>query len=231
MLILKSRKDKMKRTAKKHFTLIELLVVIAIIAILASMLLPALGKARETAQRSYCSNNLKQMGTACSLYTNDNGGYGTPYYQNYPQDVSRWNYSQQWPNFIKQYLGGTSIMNKADWVTQKNFVCPSSRNGNDFTSYAMHIRGNYPGALLYYRVSKTKNPSQKLRLLDGNTGTAFALWFDCNHHISPTSFYAAAPRHGDKANVSWLDGHVAPLTKDYIFNNRTNNALLNYFSN
>ena len=58
----------------KKFTLIELLVVIAIIAILAAMLLPALQKAKQKAEQSNCTGNIKQLGTTAALYSVENRG-------------------------------------------------------------------------------------------------------------------------------------------------------------
>ncbi len=83
----------------RAFTLIELLVVIAIIAILASMLLPALARAKESANRIKCVNNLKQIQLALKTYEDDNEGY-------YPPRTNAW----RWPTLLQPYYNTTNLL-------------------------------------------------------------------------------------------------------------------------
>jgi prepilin-type N-terminal cleavage/methylation domain-containing protein/prepilin-type processing-associated H-X9-DG protein len=137
----------------KGFTLIELLVVIAIIALLISILLPSLSRARELSKRLVCGSNMKGIGTSCKIYANDNQEkWPVPAFRK--QAINMQGISYLYPMVPVGYQrnrvslsdvgtaqGSTALsVTRAFWmlvrsgdVTVNQFICPSSTDENDST--------------------------------------------------------------------------------------------------
>ena len=108
----------------KPFTLIELLVVIAIIAILAGMLLPALNNAREKGRSSSCQGNMKQIGTALSMYN-------AAYDDYYPCSEVAWgdlNNKPTWSDVVLPFLGANTSFTSKHYSRGGAFICPTQKN-------------------------------------------------------------------------------------------------------
>ncbi|MDD4816913.1 MAG: prepilin-type N-terminal cleavage/methylation domain-containing protein [Victivallaceae bacterium] len=221
---------------KKSFTLIELLVVIAIIAILASMLLPSLARAREMANRANCAGNIRQSIQALSLYA-DGGGSGWIT----TLGADGW----QWYNIgsMPQELGLSDDINvRRDPSTRKMTLCPSNVDMNQvlqsiaygaicFTQDELDSE-DYPyadaavfekigvGSSIpprYVRLGSCPAPSTYILLTDSAFGPDFSSgaiddWSTGTQinliYRERANYSGILERHNGVANIGYGDGHV-----------------------
>ncbi len=203
------------------FTLIELLVVIAIIAILASMLLPALKGARETAKRSLCASQMKQISLGVTYYIDDYNGW-IPCRGN----VGTWSLRSA-PDAITPYL--SSYTGAAYYVYQNAWKCPSA----NFPEYSisMDMAFGYPSTYKWKNIRKFVGPLDLSKIIyaaeNKYCGTTHQTYNYATMYMFD-AYYTNEFRHSGSTNVLYMDGHVRDFRNQTpTFKNVVNESIMN----
>jgi len=183
------------------FTLIELLTVIAIIAILASFLFPVFAKAREKARQSACASNMKQLGLAIMMYTQDYDGV-LPYYQ-HPFGLA-------WYDDLQPYLKNRQIIvcpSKSEW--NPDDATHKTGYGLNETVFPSGLGSPNPPAAI--ALAEIGSPSETIGGADKNQGNVYMV----GQSFSGSSSwpYNVDTRHNEGANFLFMDGHVKWMRK------------------